>query len=117
MQYQGSQGYHRAICKLCDHPRLSVHSLLGLQRRLTGVGVAFGAAYLIGAFPASGYGKAPISEMDPVKLTPSLVGSASQEARFVTGACARSHCILVDDQGEVWGCGNNVVGQIGPVST
>lgn len=79
--------------------------------------LGFGAAYLFGAFPAVGYGnKGMIPDQNPVKISPALVGSGSSDARFVTGACARSHCLLVDDNGEVWGCGVNVTGQLGMAS-
>lgn len=70
----------------------------------------------MGSFPAPGYGKGPISEMDPLKIIPAMVGVTPPDAKFVAGACARSHCVLIDDQGDVWGCGVNVVGQIGYVS-
>lgn len=58
-----------------------------------------------------------IHPLEAVKLSPRLVGSDIPEAKFVTGVCASAHCMLVDDQGEVWGCGNNTAGQLGMVST
>jgi alpha-tubulin suppressor-like RCC1 family protein len=64
--------------------------------------VAYGSSGLIG-------------DREAVKLTPRLVGSEVKEAKFIGGACARWHCFLVDDQGDVWGCGANVVGQLGLV--
>jgi alpha-tubulin suppressor-like RCC1 family protein len=77
----------------------------------------YGAAYLIGKVPAASYGAGGlIHDRDAVKLSPALLGSSVKGAKFVTGACARAHCFLVDDQGEVWGCGSNVVGQLGLVS-
>jgi hypothetical protein len=78
--------------------------------------IVFGAAYLIGKLPTTAYGKGGlIHDRDAVKIIPSHVGASVEGAKFVTGACARSHCLLVDDQGEVWGCGNNIVGQLGLV--
>lgn len=37
--------------------------------------------------------------------------------KWVTGAAARGHVLLVDELGGVWGCGNNTTGQLGLVST
>ena len=80
-------------------------------------GLAFGAAYLIGHFPALSYGiSGLIDAKEAVKLSPALVGSETREAKFIGGSCARHHCFLVDDQGDVWGCGNNMSGQLGLVS-
>lgn len=68
--------------------------------------------------PTTAYGKAGlIHDRDAIKLSAEHVGSSAKGAKFVAGACARSHCLLVDDQGEVWGCGNNVVGQLGLVGS
>jgi hypothetical protein len=80
-------------------------------------GLAFGAAYLIGKFPGTAYGRLGlVHPLEAVKLSPYLVGSEIREAKFIGGACAKAHCFLVDDQGDVWGCGNNVAGQLGLVS-
>ncbi|KAK6909384.1 hypothetical protein I203_103401 [Kwoniella mangroviensis CBS 8507] len=75
----------------------------------------FGAAYIFGKPPSPSLATSPdgiISEHAPVKISPSAVG-LPKGAKFVLGAAARGHVLLVDDQGGVWGCGNNVVGQIG----
>jgi alpha-tubulin suppressor-like RCC1 family protein len=69
---------------------------------------------LLGSFPGSSYGL--ISALEAIKLYPYLVGSEVREAKFIGGACAVAHCFLVDDQGEVWGCGSNVAGMLGLVS-
>ena len=58
-----------------------------------------------------------IDAKEAVKLSPASVGSETREAKFIGGSCARHHCFLVDDQGDVWGCGNNMSGQLGLVST
>lgn len=57
-----------------------------------------------------------ISAVEAVKLSPYQVGSEVREAKFIDGACAVAHCFLVDDQGEVWGCGSNAGGMLGLVS-
>ncbi|WWC64548.1 uncharacterized protein I303_107158 [Kwoniella dejecticola CBS 10117] len=75
----------------------------------------YGAAYIFGKPPSASLSTSPdgiISQDEPVKISPSLIG-APEGAKFVTGAAARGHFFLVDDHGGVWGCGNNVVGQIG----
>ena len=51
-----------------------------------------------------------ISEHEPVKIV------HAAKRKWVGGAAGRSHMLLCDDQGGVWGCGNNVVGQLGLVS-
>nr|XP_019010360.1 uncharacterized protein I206_04829 [Kwoniella pini CBS 10737]OCF49141.1 hypothetical protein I206_04829 [Kwoniella pini CBS 10737] len=74
-----------------------------------------GAAYIFGKPPSASLSDSPngiISQHAPVKISPSSVG-LPKGAKFVSGAAARGHLLLVDDQGDVWGCGNNVVGQIG----
>ncbi|WRT70196.1 uncharacterized protein IL334_007190 [Kwoniella shivajii] len=75
----------------------------------------YGAAYIFGKPPSPSLASAPdgiISEHAPVKISPSSVG-LTKGAKFVHGAAGRGHVLLVDSQGDVWGCGNNVVGQIG----
>nr|XP_019044112.1 hypothetical protein I302_07392 [Kwoniella bestiolae CBS 10118]OCF23042.1 hypothetical protein I302_07392 [Kwoniella bestiolae CBS 10118] len=75
----------------------------------------FGAAYIFGKPPSPSLATSPdgiISEHAPVKISPSAVG-LPEGAKFVSGTAARGHLLLLDDQGGVWGCGNNVVGQIG----
>ena len=56
-----------------------------------------------------------ISEHAPLRITPTSLG-LSRGTKFVGGAAGRSHMLLVDNEGGVWGCGNNVLGQIGLVS-
>lgn len=71
----------------------------------------------MGKFPGTAYGhEGMISHLEPVKLIPGALSLDSSNAKFVNGACARSHCLLVSDDGEVWGCGVNVTGQLGMVS-
>ncbi|OWZ68244.1 hypothetical protein AYX14_01286 [Cryptococcus neoformans] len=76
-----------------------------------------GAAYLFGRPPAMVQSNGVISESTPLKISPSSVGSP-KGTKWVNGAAGRSHFLLVDSKGDVWGCGNNVFGQIGvPVAT
>ena len=56
-----------------------------------------------------------ISEHAPLKITPASVG-LPRGAKFVDGAAGKTHLLLVDSTGGVWGCGNNVLGQVGLVS-
>lgn len=74
-----------------------------------------GAAYLFGRPPAMVQSNGVISESTPLKISPSSVGSP-KGTKWVNGAAGRSHFLLVDSKGDVWGCGNNVFGQIGVVS-
>lgn len=39
-----------------------------------------------------------------------------REVKWISGAAARSHMMLLASDGSVWGCGNNVFGQLGLVS-
>ncbi|WWC91731.1 uncharacterized protein L201_006678 [Kwoniella dendrophila CBS 6074] len=74
-----------------------------------------GAAYIFGKAPSPSLAESKdgiISEHAPIKISPSAVG-LPEGAKFISGAAARGHILLVDDHGGVWGCGNNVVGQIG----
>ncbi|KIR62535.1 hypothetical protein I314_03480 [Cryptococcus bacillisporus CA1873] len=76
-----------------------------------------GAAYLFGRPPAMVQSNGVISENIPLKISPLSVGSP-EGTKWVNGAAGRSHFLLVDSRGDVWGCGNNIVGQIGvPVAT
>ncbi|ODN94743.1 hypothetical protein L198_04887 [Cryptococcus wingfieldii CBS 7118] len=73
----------------------------------------YGAAYLFGRLPA--LAKDPsgvVSENEPIKISPSSVGLPT-DAKWVGGAAGRSHLLLVDSEGGAWGCGNNVLGQVG----
>lgn len=74
-----------------------------------------GAAYLFGRPPAMVQSNGIISENIPLKISPLSVGSPGG-TKWVNGAAGRSHFLLVDSRGDVWGCGNNIVGQIGVVS-
>lgn len=74
-----------------------------------------GAAYLFGRPPAMVQSNGVISEDIPLKISPLSVGSP-EGTKWVNGAAGRSHFLLVDSRGDVWGCGNNIVGQIGLVS-
>jgi alpha-tubulin suppressor-like RCC1 family protein len=56
-----------------------------------------------------------ISEHAPLKITPASVG-LPRGAKFVDGAAGKTHLLLIDNLGGVWGCGNNTLGQIGLVS-
>nr|XP_031861731.1 uncharacterized protein CI109_002963 [Kwoniella shandongensis]KAA5528803.1 hypothetical protein CI109_002963 [Kwoniella shandongensis] len=78
-----------------------------------------GAAYIFGRPPSPSLATEDggvISEHYPNKISPSSVG-LRQGVKWVGGAAGRSHLFLLDSEGGVWGCGNNVVGQIGlPIS-
>ena len=76
-----------------------------------------GGAYLFGKPPVSSMATMPdgtISEYAPVKIRPRDVGLPSG-ARWEGGYAARSHMFLIDSLGQVWGCGNNTMGQLGLV--
>lgn len=81
------------------------------------VGTVHGAAYFFGKLPASGYAsgsKGIISIHEPVKLAASSAG-AKEGTKFIGGALSRTHFLLVDEHGVVYGCGNNGTGQLGLV--
>ncbi|ORY33394.1 regulator of chromosome condensation 1/beta-lactamase-inhibitor protein II [Naematelia encephala] len=67
----------------------------------------FGSAHIFGKSPLGLF-----SELSPHRVTCASVG-LPKGAKWIAGAAARSHCLLVDDQGGVWGAGNNAVGQLG----
>jgi len=74
-----------------------------------------GAAWLFGRVPVStikGAIQGVISHHVPVKIAASSVG-APKGTKWVTGAVARIHCLLVDDRGVVFGLGSNTFGQLG----
>jgi len=56
-----------------------------------------------------------ISEHAPLKITPASVG-LPRDVKFIDGAAGKTHLLLVDSAGGVWGCGNNILGQVGLVS-
>ncbi|WVN90839.1 uncharacterized protein L203_106082 [Cryptococcus depauperatus CBS 7841] len=73
----------------------------------------YGAAYLFGRPPAlSSSPNGVISENNPLKISPSSVG-LPKGSKWIRGAAGRGHFLLLDSEGGVWGCGNNVVGQLG----
>ncbi|WVR07652.1 hypothetical protein IAU60_004694 [Kwoniella sp. DSM 27419] len=78
-----------------------------------------GAAYIFGKVPSPSLASTPdgiVSENAPSKISPTSLGLA-EGVKFVGGAAGRAHAFLIDSEGGVWGCGNNVVGQVGlPVS-
>ncbi|KAK8853246.1 hypothetical protein IAR55_003948 [Kwoniella newhampshirensis] len=79
----------------------------------------YGAAYIFGKPPCPSLATEAggiISEHHPKKISPTSVGLKTG-VKWVGGAAGRSHLFLLDSDGGVWGCGNNVVGQIGlPIS-
>ena len=78
-----------------------------------------GNALIFGRSPALALGannQGIIYEHAPLRITPASV-DLPRGVTFVDGAAARTHFLLVDSTGGVWGIGNNVVGQIGLVRT
>lgn len=76
-----------------------------------------GAVRIFGRSPALSLGantNGIISEHAPLKITPASVG-LPRGGRFIDGAAGKTHLLLVDNLGGVWGCGNNTLGQIGLV--
>ncbi|KAI9634109.1 regulator of chromosome condensation 1/beta-lactamase-inhibitor protein II [Dioszegia hungarica] len=73
-----------------------------------------GIAILFGRLPSSHFapGNGYISEQIPRKLSPRTLGMG-REVKWISGAAARSHMMLLASDGSVWGCGNNVFGQLG----
>ncbi|RXK40549.1 hypothetical protein M231_02201 [Tremella mesenterica] len=53
-----------------------------------------------------------VSEQEPLKVSPTNVG-LPRGSRWIAGSAARSHMFLIDSWGQVWGCGNNTMGQVG----
>ncbi|CAD6577989.1 MAG: hypothetical protein TREMPRED_002079 [Tremellales sp. Tagirdzhanova-0007] len=71
----------------------------------------YGLARMFGKMPSESLSNSStgvISEYDPYKFF-----HPNNAHRWVDGAAGRTHVLLVDDQGEAWGCGNNAVGQLG----
>lgn len=80
--------------------------------------VVYGNARLFGRVPSTALAAntgGVIKEHAPLKITPASLG-LPRGVKFIDGAAARSHFLLVDSAGGVWGCGNNTMGQIGVVS-
>ncbi|KAL1412746.1 hypothetical protein Q8F55_000493 [Vanrija albida] len=80
----------------------------------------YGVAHLFGKLPTGGLGppgsKGIVPHDQPLHIAPHSAGLA-QGARWVDGSVGRSHFFLIDNDGGVWGCGNNVAGQLGlPIS-
>ncbi|OCF44659.1 hypothetical protein I317_01546 [Kwoniella heveanensis CBS 569] len=73
-----------------------------------------GAAYIFGRPPSPALATSSdiISENAPVKISPTSLG-LKEGVKFVDGAAGRGHVFLIDSEGGVWGCGNNVTAQIG----
>lgn len=77
-----------------------------------------GIAHLFGRLPTASLvpgNTDVVSEHTPMKVSPRSVG-LPKGVKWVDGAAARSHTLLVASDGSVWGCGNNVFGQLGLVS-
>jgi alpha-tubulin suppressor-like RCC1 family protein len=55
-----------------------------------------------------------IKEHAPLKVTPASL-RLPRGSKFIGGAVGKTHMLLVDNHGGVWGCGNNILGQIGLV--
>jgi alpha-tubulin suppressor-like RCC1 family protein len=74
-----------------------------------------GAAHLFGKIPSPALAGTPtsiISEHTPLRVSPTSLG-LPLGTKWVHAAAARGHILLVDSLGGVWGCGNNVMGQLG----
>ncbi|WVR00158.1 hypothetical protein IAU59_007300 [Kwoniella sp. CBS 9459] len=73
-----------------------------------------GAAYIFGKPPSPALATSSdiISENAPVKISPASLG-LKEGVKFIDGAAGRGHVFLIDSEGGVWGCGNNVTAQIG----
>lgn len=118
MPCQGHQDHRGQQCKLCHRARrwvqLDVRSGCKLNPTVHGV------AHLFGKIPTGGLGpsgsKGIVPHDQPLHIAPHSAGLA-QDARWVDGSVGRSHFFLIDNEGGVWGCGNNVAGQLGLVST
>lgn len=54
-----------------------------------------------------------VDENEPKCLTPRTVGSTNHQAKFVTAIIGRNSTLLVDDEGKVYGAGDNKSGQLG----
>ena len=76
-----------------------------------------GNAYIFGKCPGVAYAantNGVIPDNAPLKFVPASFG-LPYGARFVGGSAGRLHCFLLDSEGGVWGCGQNVFGQVGVV--
>jgi alpha-tubulin suppressor-like RCC1 family protein len=78
-----------------------------------------GTAHLFGKLPATlDDTDVPADRVvvinDTVSIRASLAGAA-KSVNFVGGAAGRSHMLLLGSDGQVYGFGNNIVGQLGMV--
>ncbi|WVQ84629.1 hypothetical protein IAT38_006784 [Cryptococcus sp. DSM 104549] len=105
--------YPHILRSLCN---VKVHKLItGPSANYAVVLDIFGAAYIFGRPPSPHLSESMngiIPENVPVKISPTSVG-LPKGTKWVSGAAGRGHLLLVDSEGGVWGCGNNVVGQVG----
>ncbi|THG99799.1 hypothetical protein EW026_g2605 [Hermanssonia centrifuga] len=73
-----------------------------------------GVAWLFGRNEKSALGVPGelVSENAPIRLTAQELG-APNGTKFVYAACGRNHTLLVGDDGQLWTCGANNMGQCG----